>query len=145
MKRSGFTLVELIFVIVIIGVLAAVAVPKFKDLKQNAEAASVIKVANDAFNSIPSAFVNKVDLEDNTSAVELTDLISLNGKHWKISSTDANYSEKTGENVVHIVYNASDRNASLTIDCDKFTDPKTKTKCKRDINQTSELTKNIEF
>ena len=29
MKRSGFSMIELVFVIVILGVLAAVAVPRF--------------------------------------------------------------------------------------------------------------------
>ena len=33
MKRSGFTMVELIMVIVVIGVLASVAVPKFLGVK----------------------------------------------------------------------------------------------------------------
>lgn len=43
MKRAqqGFTLIELVMVIVILGVLAAVAVPKFVDLSGNAKTAAL--------------------------------------------------------------------------------------------------------
>lgn len=43
--QQGFTLIELVMVIVILGVLAAVAIPKFIDLKSDASAASVSGVA----------------------------------------------------------------------------------------------------
>jgi prepilin-type N-terminal cleavage/methylation domain-containing protein len=48
--QRGFTLIELVMVIVILGVLAAVAIPKFVDLKSDARAAALSGVAG-ALNS----------------------------------------------------------------------------------------------
>ncbi len=40
MKQQGFTLIELVVVIVILGILAATAIPKFVDLKSDAAQAA---------------------------------------------------------------------------------------------------------
>ena len=40
-KQAGFTLIELVMVIVILGVLAVTAIPKFIDMKTDAQAAAL--------------------------------------------------------------------------------------------------------
>lgn len=47
LKESGFTLVEIIAVMVIVGVLAAVAVPRYVDLEENARHQAVATVLSE--------------------------------------------------------------------------------------------------
>ena len=55
MKRSGFTIIELIFVIVVLGILSAIALPKFIGSQKNA----VIARGKSDVSAIRAAIMNE--------------------------------------------------------------------------------------
>ena len=68
---QGFTLVELVMVIVIIGILAAVAMPKFFDLTKEAEQAAVDGLAGSINTGMTVNFAAR-KASNNTKGVPVT-------------------------------------------------------------------------
>ena len=78
MRKEGFTLIELIIVIVILGILAAVAVPKFAGLTKDAKMSAVKGFAGSiraAANIVHAKWLAQCNVENNCS-----DNVSLEGR-----------------------------------------------------------------
>jgi len=147
--KKAFTLIELIFVIVIIGLLAAVAVPKFLNLKQHAEANSVVKTTIDAAQQAVEAAINMRDLENNSS-FKLENIVQINGKGWNYDSgtNDGKYYYNDPENnntVSSVLLDLTNSRVEYSIDCTKFSDTKTQAKCKALLGDQDSIDVNLTF
>ena len=150
--KKCFTLVDLIFVILIIGVLAAAAVPQFQNLKQNAEANNVVKTTFDGASSAASAAVNQLDLEDAVAtSLTLKSLVSINGKGWSYDAATNNgvYTYQDPNDtaaVAQIDLNATGRTVTFGVDCQNLGDTMSQEKCCKvwtDANDTAAVTLNF--
>lgn len=87
-KSNGFTLIELVVVIVILGILAVTTAPRFLNLQRDARIAS-LEATKGALENAFTLFSAKVDLP--SAAISETSsrrLMTINGQNIRISGYD---------------------------------------------------------
>lgn len=89
--KKGFSLLELIFAIVVIGIIASFAIPKYLDTRDEAVASTIQRDLATATTSIQTYYLTKRSISDISEAVQLnTKNWALDNNKLKITSTNAN-------------------------------------------------------
>jgi general secretion pathway protein G len=86
-NKKAFSLLELIFAIVIIGIISTVAVPKLLDTKASAEAAIIQKDISTIVSSVRAYYLVNDTLDDFEEA------LTLNKNTWEVKGTRAIYKD----------------------------------------------------
>jgi general secretion pathway protein G len=106
-NHKAFSLIELIFVIVVIGIIASVAIPKLMGINSKAKTSTVSSDVKTIVSSIQSYYVvnKKID--------KISDSVNINSSVWSITDKEVIYKEND-KDCVKITVDGT--NLNLTVD-----------------------------
>ena len=125
-NQQGFTLIELMIVVAIIGILAAVAIPAYQDYTIRAKVSDVLVVASAARTSVAEFYLSTGDMPSSTNAAGIStdaaqsQYISAIGFATSNGGTELTYT-LTGlgpdANNTTFIYQVYGGTAGVTVDC----------------------------
>ena len=84
-SKKAFSLIELIFIIAILGIIAAIAVPKLMNSKSNAVVSTIKQDIATITTAIQSHYMLNNEIE------KITDAVNINEKVWNVSDQKVEY------------------------------------------------------
>lgn len=89
--KKGFSLLELIFAIVIIGIIASYAIPKYLNTKDHALATTIKRDIVTAISSLQTYYLINRKIE------KISDTVTLNELNWEVSDLKITFKDKDGD------------------------------------------------
>ncbi|MFX4233911.1 type II secretion system protein [Aliarcobacter butzleri] len=130
--KPAFSLLELIFAIVVLGIIVSVAVPKFLDTRDSALVSTIKRDVNTAINSIQSYYLLNQKIEKLTDAMEISD------SNWKVE--DLKLTDKNSCLTIEVKTSSNEtKNIELIVDSTKET-----TICKK-LRDVGLVSKSVEL
>jgi prepilin-type N-terminal cleavage/methylation domain-containing protein len=129
----AFTLIEIIFTILIAGVLSAIAIPKFINFQQNITVSNIIRTSFEVIKEAIEAAQNRkyVKKQQFYKDFNLSDIVSLKSKHWKKATNNCYFYQISNTNSKNVIKIAMDsKEINLTVYCYNFCDYAMQKKCK---------------